>query len=57
MKKMFSIMSSLETHYNFKIDFQIYDEHAWDKWWIDGSKHLKDNQLQAWNSRVEYPSR
>ena len=27
------------------------------KWLIHGTKRHKDNQLKAWNSPVEYPSR
>ena len=51
MKKLFSIMSNLQTHYNFKLDFQKIDQHAGGKWLIHGTKHRNDNQLQ----RLEIP--
>ena len=41
MKQLFSIMWNLQTHYHFKLDFQ----------------KCKDNQLQSWNSPVEYANR
>ena len=28
MKKLFSIMSNLQTHYRFKLDFQKVDQHT-----------------------------
>ena len=36
MKKLFSIMSNLQTHYHFKLDFQKVDQHTGGKWLIDG---------------------
>ena len=57
MKKLFSIVSNLETHYHFKIDFQKVDQYTGGKWLIHHTKHCKDNQFQTWNSPVEYPSR
>ena len=33
------------------------DKHTAGKWLIHGTKRRKDNQLQIWNSLVEYPSR
>ena len=39
-------MSNLQSHYHFK-----------GKWLIYSTKHCKNNQLKAWNSHVEYPSR
>ena len=50
-------MSNLQTYYNFKLDFQTVDQHTGGKWLTHGTKRHKDNQLQAWNSPVEYPSR
>ena len=47
MKKLFSIMSNLQTHYHFKLDFQKIDQHAGGKWLIHGTKHHNDNQLQS----------
>ena len=43
MKKLFSIMSQLQTHYHFKLDFQIVDHHTGGKWLIHGTKHPKNN--------------
>ena len=47
MKKLFSIVSNLQTHYNFKLDFQKVDQHTGSKWLIHGTKHRKDNPLQS----------
>ena len=49
MKKMFSIMSNIQTHYHFKLDFQKVEQHqhAGGKWLIHGTKRHKDNQLQS----------
>ena len=47
MKKLFSFMSNLLTHYHFKLDLKKVDQHAGDKWLIHGTKHRKDNQLQS----------
>ena len=49
-------MSNLQTQY-FKLDFQKVDQHTGGKWLIHGTKRRKDNQLQAWNYPVKYPSR
>ena len=46
-------MSNLQTHYNFKLDFQKVDQHTRGKWLIHGTKHHKDNQLQS----LEFPCR
>ena len=43
MKKLFYIVSSLQTHYNVKLDFQKVDQHKRCKWLIHGTKHHKDN--------------
>ena len=50
MKRLFSIMSNLQTHYHLKRDFQKVDQHTGGKGLIHGTKH-------AWHSAVEYPSR
>ena len=42
MKKLFSIMSNLLTHYHFKVGFKKMDQHTGDKWLIPGIKHHKD---------------
>ena len=47
MKKLFSIMSNLQTRYHFKRDFQKIDQHTGGKWLIQGTKHRNDNQLQS----------
>ena len=44
MKKLFSIMSNLQTHYHFKLDFQKVDQHTGDKW-IHCTNQCKDNQV------------
>ena len=46
-KKLLSIMSNLQTHYHFKLDFQKVDQHTGGRWLIHGTKHHKDNQLQS----------
>ena len=53
MKKLFAIMSNLQTHYHLKLDFQKVKEHAGGEWLIHGTKRHKDNQLQS----LELPSR
>ena len=53
MKKLFSIMSHLQTHYHFKLYFQKVDQHTGGKWLIHRTKHRKDNQLQG----LELPCR
>ena len=47
MKKWFSIMSHLQTHYHFKLDFQKVDQHTVGNFLIHGTKQRKDNQLQS----------
>ena len=32
MKKLFSIMSNLQIHYHFKLEFQNVDQHTGGKW-------------------------
>ena len=46
-EKAFSIVSNLQTHYHFKLHFQIMDQHTGGKWLIYGIKYHKDNQLQS----------
>ena len=46
MKKLFSIMSNLQTHSHFKLDFQKVDQHTGGKWLNHGNIHRKENQLQ-----------
>ena len=40
-------LSTLQTHYHFKLDVKKVDQLAGDKWLIHGTKHHKDNQLQS----------
>ena len=40
-------MSNLQTHYHSKLDVQILDQHTGGKWLIQGTKHLKGNQLKS----------
>ena len=53
MKKLFPIMSNLQTHYYFKLDFQKVNQLTGGKWLIHGNKYHKDNQLQS----LELPCR
>ena len=46
-QKSFSLMSNLQTYYQFKLDFQKVDQHAGGKWLIHGTKRHKDTQLQS----------
>ena len=39
MNMLFSIMSNLQTHYHFKLDFRKVDKHSGGKWLIHGTKH------------------
>ena len=45
MKKLFSSMTNLQTHYHFKLDFQKVDQHREGKLLIHRTKHHKGNQL------------
>ena len=47
MKKLFSILSNLQAHYHFKLDFQQVGQYAGVTWLNHGNKHHKDNQLQS----------
>ena len=53
MIKLLFIMSNLQTHYHFKLDFQKVDQHTECEWLINSIKHRKDNQLQS----LELPRR
>ena len=53
IKKLLSCMSSLETYYQFKLDFQKVYQHKGGKWLIHGTKRYKDNQLES----LELPCR
>ena len=53
MKNLFSIMSNLQTHYHFKLDFQKVDQHTGGKWLIHGTKYHKDIKSQS----LELPCR
>ena len=44
---LFSFMSTLQTYYHFKLDFQKVDLHIGGKWLVHGTKRRKDNQLQS----------
>ena len=52
-EKLFSIMSELQTHYHFKIDFQNEDQHTGGKWLIQSTKRDNGDQLQS----LELPCR
>ena len=41
------IMSTLKTHYHFKLDLKKVEQHAGDNWLIHGTKHHKGNQSQS----------
>ena len=43
-RKKVSIMSNLQTHYHFKLDYQSVHQHTGGNWLIHGTKHHKDNQ-------------
>ena len=53
IQKLFSIMSNLQTHYHFKLDFQKVDQHTEGAWLIHGIKHRNENQLQSLELPVE----
>ena len=46
MKKLFSIMTNLQTHYHFKMDSPKLDQYAGGTCLIHDAKHYKENQLQ-----------
>ena len=45
MKRYFSIVSNLQTHYHLRLEFQKLYQHTEDKWLSHGTKHRMDNQL------------
>ena len=54
MKNLFSIMSNLETHYHFKLDFQQMNQLIGGKWLIHDTKQREDNQLLSLQMDVIY---
>ena len=38
MKKLFPIISNLQTHHYFRLDFQKVDQHTGGKWLTHGTK-------------------
>ena len=52
-KKLFYLISNLQTYYHFKLDFQKVDQHTGGKWLIHGTKRQNGNQLQS----LELPCR
>ena len=56
MKRLFSIMSNLQTYYHFKQEFKKMDHHTGGHWLIWGTKHSKDNQLQSLDIEMIYIS-
>ena len=53
MKKLFSIMSNLQTRYHFKLDFHKGDQYTGGMWFIRGTNKHRGNQLQS----LEIPCR
>ena len=47
MENLFSIMSNLQTHYHFQLDFQKVDLHTGGTGLIRGIKHRKHDQFQS----------
>ena len=47
MKKLLNVMTKLQTHYIFKLDFQKVDQHTGSKWLIHGTKTHKENHIQS----------
>ena len=46
-KKLFSLMSNLQTFYHFQQDFQKLGQHTGGKLLIHGTKRRRDNALQG----------
>ena len=42
-KKLFSLISNLQTYYHFKLDFQKVDQHTGGKYLIHDTKRRKDD--------------
>ena len=53
IKKLFSIISNLQTQYRCQLNFHKVDKRTGGKWLFDGTKHCKHNRLQSQNSLVE----
>ena len=53
MKKFFSIMSNLQPHCDFKLDFQKVDQHTIGQWLIHCTKHHKEIKMQSPELRAE----
>ena len=47
-------MPILQTHYHFKLDFQIVEQHTGGKWLIYGTKHCKENQLKSMELHLKF---
>ena len=45
MKTLFSIVSHLQTHYHFKLDFQKVDQYTGGMYLIHDTKYRKGNQF------------
>ena len=46
-RNLFSIISELQTHCHFKLEFQTVEQNTGGKSLIHGTKHHKGNQLQS----------
>ena len=57
MKKLFSIMAKLETHYHYQLYFQKGYQHTGGKLLNHNTKHRKDNQLQSLELACRIPIR
>ena len=58
--KLFSIVSNLQTHFHFRLDFHNADRHTRGKWLTHGVKCRKNKRMPqktAWNSNIEYLTR
>ena len=47
IKESFSIVSYLQTHYHFKLDFPKVDQHTGGRRLMRGTKRHKDNKSQS----------
>ena len=45
MKTLLSIMSNLQTHYHFKLDFEKLNQHTGGKWLIHGHQTLQGQSV------------
>ena len=57
MKTFFSIMSNLQTHSHFKLDFQKWTNIQWASGESTAPNTTRTISCKAWNPNVEYPSR